>query len=200
MTGKTGVEPMSDRRIEAPQTVVISRRVKPGNEDAFEKLSTEMTLAAMEFPGHLGAHMFRPASVDDPEYRIIFKFATEAELEDWVSSDVRKMYIEQIEPLLLEPSQIEKLNTLVTWFSLPGRTPVKPPPRYKMAIVSWVALFPIVTAIFWLFEPWLVLIPLIPRVAMVTAVVMVLMTWVAMPRLTRLFAGWLYPKSESNLR
>lgn len=191
---------MTDSNIQAPQTVVISRRVKPGNEAAFEALSTEMTIAAMEFPGHLGAHMFRPASPDDPEYRIIFKFATESELSNWVNSETRHEFIAQIEPLLTEPSQIETMNSLVTWFSLPGRPPVKPPPRYKMAIVSWLALFPIVTAIFWLFERWLVLMPLIPRVAMVTAVVMVLMTWVAMPRLTKVFARWLYPASEKNLR
>ena len=31
-------------------TVVVSRRVKPGSEAAFEKLSTAMSMAATQFP------------------------------------------------------------------------------------------------------------------------------------------------------
>ena len=183
-----------------PITIVVSRRVKPGLEEEFERLSSEMTKSAVNFDGHMGATMFRPSSRDDPEYRIIFRFADERSLNFWLNSSTRQEYLDQIDKLLIEPSRFETLNSLVTWFSIPGQEPVKPPPRYKMAIVSWLGLFPIVFLIFLAFGPWLPMIPLLPRVAIVTAVVMVLMTWVVMPRLTKLFRGWLYPKSDQSLR
>ncbi|MAI91251.1 antibiotic biosynthesis monooxygenase [Ponticaulis sp.] len=189
-----------DTDTNAPITVVVSRRVKPGQEAEFERLSSEMTASASDFDGHMGANMFRPSTPADPEYRIIFKFRDDPALDVWLKSDTRAHYLEQIEPLLIEPGKVETLSSLVTWFTIPGHTPVKPPPRYKMAVVSWLGLFPIVLAIFWIFEPWLIHIPLIPRVALVTAAVMVIMTWVAMPRITKLFAGWLYPKSGRDMR
>lgn len=191
---------MSQRERSAPQTVVVSRQVRIGKESEFERLSTEMTNAATDFPGHLGATMFRPSSPEDPEYRIIFKFEDENRLSAWLNSNVRKAYLEQIDALLIEPSKFETLPGLATWFTLPGRVSVKPPQKYKMAIVSWIGLFPIVAGIFWLFGKQLESIPLLPRVGLVTALVMVLMTWVAMPRLTKLFAPWLYPGNHKDLR
>jgi antibiotic biosynthesis monooxygenase (ABM) superfamily enzyme len=35
--------------------------------------------------------------------------------------------------------------------------------------------------------------PLAPRLAITTAVVVPIMTWVVMPRVTRLFHNWLFP-------
>lgn len=185
-----------------PQTVVVSRRVRKGEEDAFERLSTQMTEAASSFPGHLGAVMFRPSSPDDPEYRIIFKFDTQDHLDDWLNSSVRRDFTTQIEDLLETPSKYETLTSLATWFTLPrgAGVPVKPPPRHKMAFVSWLALYPIVTLIFWIFGPWLAQIPLVLRTAMVTIAVILLLTYVAMPRMTRLFKGWLYPQSGETRR
>lgn len=46
--------------LESPITVVISRRVKKGNEAKFEELSSRMTETAASFPGHRGAFMLRP--------------------------------------------------------------------------------------------------------------------------------------------
>ena len=80
-----------------PLTVVISRQVKSGKETEFEALSAEMTTRASHFPGYLGATMFRPASADDPEYRIVFKFAGQAALSDWEQSPERLEVLQQIE-------------------------------------------------------------------------------------------------------
>ena len=63
-----------------PVTVIVSRRVKPEAVEAFEKLSNEMSQRASKFKGHMGATLFRPAGADDPEYRMIFKFADEDSL------------------------------------------------------------------------------------------------------------------------
>ncbi len=191
---------MTDNDDSQPVTVVISRRVRKGNETAFEHLSTKMTEVASGFPGHLGAVLFRPQSPDDPEYRVVFKFDTQAHLDNWFNSEERRDWLTAIESLLEKPSDIETTSGLVTWFTLPGRNPVPPPAKYKMAVVSWIGLFPLVSAIFWFLGPYLEAVPFFLRIAMTTAVIMVLMTWIVMPRLTRMFAFWLFPQHGKNIR
>ncbi|WP_322002150.1 antibiotic biosynthesis monooxygenase [Marinobacter alexandrii] len=184
----------------SPLTVVVSRRVKKGQEVEFEKLSSQMTERASAFPGYLGAAMFRPSSADDPEYRIVFKFRDRDTLTAWEESEERAELLEQIESLLVQPSEREITSGIVTWFTLPGQNPVKPPPKWKMTIVSWLALYPAVTLVFVLFGDLLASVPLLLRTLVVTAVVMLLMTYVLMPRMTRWFSFWLFPDRNRQSR
>jgi len=179
----------------SPLTVVVSRRVRKGQQDAFEALSSQMTERASRFRGYLGTAMFRPASPDDPEYRIVFKFRDRESLEQWESSEERAELLGQIESLLVQPSEREVTSGIVTWFTLPGQNPVAPPPKWKMTIVSWLALYPAVTLVFMLFGDVLAQVPLLLRTLLVTVVVMLLMSYVLMPRMTRWFAFWLFPKT-----
>lgn len=187
---------MSKTTNEQMVTVVISRRVKKGCEQQFEALSSEMTTLAIQYEGYLGANLFRPASEQDPEYRIIFKFRDQHCLENWQKAPERLAILEQFTPLLIAPSQTETLSGLVTWFSLPGQNPVTPPPKYKMTLISWLALYPTVTLIFWLFGEQLAQLPLLVRTLVVTGVVIVAMSYLLMPRLTRWFSAWLFPKQK----
>lgn len=179
-------------------TVVVSRRVKPGCEVEFEQLSTAMSNAATRFPGHLGSTLLRPSSVEDPEYRILFKFASQEDLERWQGSDERLQHLQGFAPLLAEPARTEVLSGMVAWFTLPAQNPVRPPPRYKMTLVSWMALYPTVTLMFLFFGDWLAQIPLVVRTLLITGVLMLLMSYVLMPRFTRWFAFWLYPKTDQD--
>ena len=83
-----------------------------------------------------------------------------------------------------------------TWFTLPSKPGEPAPPRYKMAIVTWLAVFPVVAVIFSLFGQWLNLLPTLVRTLVFTAVMVTLMTYVIMPRMTRLFSFWLYPDHD----
>jgi uncharacterized protein len=65
-----------------------------------------------------------------------------------------------------------------------------------MAIVTWLAVFPLITVILVLFGPLLGLLPMLLRTLVLTAVMVSLMTYVVMPRLTRLFSFWLYPDRD----
>ena len=184
----------------APLTVVVSRRVRKGQQEAFEALSSQMTERASRFPGYLGTAMFRPASPDDPEYRIVFKFRDRETLTAWEESEERAELLEQIESLLVQPSEREVISGIVTWFTLPGQNPVQPPPKWKMTIVSWLALYPAVTLVFVIFGDLLAQVPLLLRTMIVTIVVMGLMSYVLMPRMTKWFAFWLFPRQKGPSR
>jgi antibiotic biosynthesis monooxygenase (ABM) superfamily enzyme len=70
---------------------------------------------------------------------------------------------------------------------------ISQPQRRASCIVTWLGVFPIVTIIFSLFGHWLNLLPTLVRTLVPTAVMVTLMTYVVMPRLTHLFSFWLYP-------
>jgi uncharacterized protein len=66
------------------------------------------------------------------------------------------------------------------------------PPRYKMFVLTWLAIYPLITAILWLFGSFLALFPLPLRTLILTGGLVYLMTYVVMPMLTKLFHRWLY--------
>ena len=79
-----------------------------------------------------------------------------------------------------------------TWFTLPDApAPDAPPPRWKMALTTWIGLFPMVVVLGYLFRP--LGMPRLLEQAVSTIIPTVMLTWVVMPAFTRLLYRWLYP-------
>jgi antibiotic biosynthesis monooxygenase (ABM) superfamily enzyme len=179
-----------------PVTGVVSRRVKRGREQEFEEWLSGILAAANDAPGYLGSEVLRPGnSEDDDEYKIVFRFDHASNLHTWENSEERQRWRRQAEPLVQE-EKYHVLTGLETWFTLPSKAGEPAPPRYKMVVVTWLGVFPIVMIIFSLFGHWLNLLPTLVRTLVFTAVMVTLMTYVIMPRMTRLFSFWLYPDSK----
>ena len=66
-------------------------------------------------------------------------------------------------------------------------------PPYKMALLTWLTIFPLITLVVVALEPLLEELALVPRLALTTAATVPIMTWLVMPRVTRLLRRWLYP-------
>jgi antibiotic biosynthesis monooxygenase (ABM) superfamily enzyme len=64
-----------------------------------------------------------------------------------------------------------------------------------MALVTWITIFPLITLVVVALGPLLDGLPLVARLAITTAVTVPIMTWLVMPRVTRLLRRWLYPHS-----
>ena len=58
------------------------------------------------------------------------------------------------------------------------------------------AVVPVVFILFSVFGQWLTLLPALLRTLVFSAVTVTLMTYVIMPRMTRLFSFWLYPDRD----
>ncbi len=82
---------------------------------------------------------------------------------------------------------------LETWFTLAPGEAIVPPPRYKMAIVTWLAVFPLITAMSYALQTAADILPVVARAFISSLVLVPLMTYVVMPRMTRLCERWLYP-------
>ncbi len=176
-----------------PVTAIATRRVKKGREKEFEDWVSGILAAAQGFPGYLGSNVIRPGGPEDDEYQIVFQFDHESNLKNWEHSQERRHWLDKADPLINEEN-VRILTGLETWFTLPYKAGEPAPPRYKMATVTWLAVFPTVLIIFTLFGPLLNLLPMVLRTVVFTLTMVTLMTYVIMPRMTRLFSFWLYPK------
>ncbi len=190
---------MSDAALPAPDpggpvTVVVSRRVRRGREPGYEAWLAGVLGAAKQFPGHLGANVVRPAH-SGGDYVLIFRFDNEAHLLAWERSPERAHWLAQVEPLVEGDVQRERISGLEFWFTPPAGS-AHAPPRWKMAVVLALVIWPLSTALARVLAPWLEPVPWWLRGAPVVAVMVPLMTWVVMPQVLRLLAGWLYPPAR----
>jgi uncharacterized protein len=83
---------------------------------------------------------------------------------------------------------------LETWFSLPNLTTIVAPPRWKMAIVSFIGAYSISLLAQYILGLYLEQTPLLSNILM-TIILVVGLTYFAMPLLSRLLQGWLYPRN-----
>lgn len=176
-------------RADEPVTVTVARRVAPGKAEQFEKWLDGALQTASSFPGFLGGGALRPGRVGD-DWHVVYRFASRPQLERWESSAERARWLERAEELMDETG-VQRISGLETWFSLPGRT-APAPPKWKMAFVTLLAIIPLVMAMNIFILPHVADWPLAARTVLFSGTLTVLMTWVVMPRLTRLLRRFLY--------
>src|SRR5215831_9641275 len=174
---------------------MITRRVRPARKGEFEELMAKMLAAASRFPGHVGGFLVSPdrtSSSAAGTYSVLFAFDNDPHLQAWTESAERHDLLECIAPTIYEEAPMRVLTGLEGWFALPAARTQGPPPRYKMALVTWLGIFPLVLLFSNVVGPWVASVHPLLGVMVVTALVVVAMTWLLMPLLVRLFAAWLY--------
>jgi hypothetical protein len=179
-----------DAPLALPVTVVVSRRARPGRDGDLVRWAAEVTAAAAAFPGHLGAQVHEPAPPDHEDLVIVFGFATAAQLAVWESSSERVALLRRADALSVGNQQAHTLETLATLFSAPGTAAVSPP-RWKTATVIGLGLYPLALLVALLISPHLGALPVPLRSLITTVLIVPLMTWVAVPTVSRLLGGWL---------
>jgi antibiotic biosynthesis monooxygenase (ABM) superfamily enzyme len=180
-----------------PVTTTVTRRVRAGHEAAYEEFLEGIIAAASRFPGYLGVEVLRPASPGG-DYRTVYRFNDAGHLRRWLDSDEHLAWLERAEPHVLGPIQTQFLTGLETWFTLPTDPGALPPPRYKMALLTWISIFPLIAGVAELLGPQLRDVALVPRLAITTAITVPLMTWIVMPRVTWVLRAWLYPARSGD--
>jgi hypothetical protein len=173
-----------------PVTVLVERRVAPGAEPQFEQWIDRLLRAASRFSGFLGGGVLRPHSAGQP-WHVVYRFADDASQRRWEASAERARLLDDGDRIMSETG-VRRVSGLEPWFALPGRTAAAPQ-KWKMALVTLLAVFPLALTINALLLPQLAGTPLVLRVLVFTGILTPTMTWVVMPALTRLLADWLYP-------
>ena len=173
-----------------PVTLVVRRRVRPGQEAAFETLVSSVSSMLAGWPGHLGTGVVRPVP-GQREYTLVVRFADAANAASWEESVQRADWIAQITPILDGESTLEQQPGLEFWFTPPGSPSLAQPRRWKMMTVTLLALYPTSLLISVLVGPSLAHLPLALRSFLQALLVVSAMTYLIMPQATRAFRGWL---------
>jgi antibiotic biosynthesis monooxygenase (ABM) superfamily enzyme len=171
-----------------PAKIVIERFPRRGAEERFRVWAEQFVAEASRAPGHEGGSVL---SGRGGHGLILLRFASASALDAWQRSNAYESLMRGADTFSTAGDQSQIQSGLETWFTLPDRAaPMKPPPKWKMALVTWSALLPIVIALAFILAP--LPLPFLLNAAVSTAIPVVMLTWVIMPRATRALYGWLY--------
>jgi antibiotic biosynthesis monooxygenase (ABM) superfamily enzyme len=179
-----------------PVTVLLVRNVRPERVNDFEAWVKGVNQVVRGFEGYLGTDLIRPRDASHPEYVIVLRFDSYEHLGAWMGSAEREEWVKRSEDLTIGEIQLQEADGLAPWFTLPGPSAaLVSPPKYKMALLTILALYPpllaLSTLLSRLFHVW-------PRPLLMLLTVLLLvptMTYTIMPWMTRLFRPWLYPET-----
>jgi antibiotic biosynthesis monooxygenase (ABM) superfamily enzyme len=177
-----------------PVTVAITRRVRPQDELLMQAWVHAGTSMAERFPGFLGTGWVRPAA-DSTDWHMLYRFDSPESLRRWEESTERTRWLRSAQDLV-EHTRVEHRTGIEGWFDEPRERSVSDltvptPPRWKQAVVIWVAFFPTNLLFTWLLTPLLGHWPLGLRVLVSTLLLTPVMTYLVLPRVTRLLQPWL---------
>ena len=177
-------------------TVVARRRVRPGSERIYEDWLARLTAEAASLPGYLGAQFQKPATPDGP-YVSVFRFASIETLEEFETSTLRSRYLAEIAPHVASDAIWDRTTGLEVWFEAPPGTVVAQPSPHRMAVVLVVVVYLLVLVLNLLLAPLIGDWNLAARLLLTVVLQVLLMTYVIMPRATRLLARWIFPTRKT---
>ena len=176
----------------APVTVVVRRRVKAGAEADFERAMQEFIGFALAFPGNRGIDVVRPQPGGTREYTVVDRFADPSSRRAFKESPDYRAWMRRLRELSEQDPYIEEHDGLGGWFTPPDAQRPAPPAQIKMALVTFLGVYPLTSVLpplgSWLLPTWH---PLLVNV-LVTGTIVAALTWMVMPILTRVFARWLF--------
>jgi uncharacterized protein len=174
-----------------PVTVVVTWRVTDGKEELFRSWVHSVTQTALTFPGHLGVTTLKQPGSDNI-YHSIVRFDNRQHGDAWFNSQERAAWVKKLEGIATQ--QKSKLGGLETWFELPGSTP---PPRWKMVVATFIAVYPISLLLNEFASPYLTSWNVFLRALLFPIVLPILLTYLIMPFITqKLLKRWLYPSAK----
>ena len=179
-----------------PVTVSITRHVEPVHTEQVLAWTQAGFALAERFPGFLGAGWVR-TSPESGEWHFLYRFASAEALAVWEASPQRQWWLGAASGLVGELRR-ERRTGIEGWFDEPSESDVEDlrpgpvtPPRWKQAVMIWMAFFPlslVVGALLTALGPPL---PTVWRVLVTTLVMTPVMTYLVLPQLTRRLAWWL---------
>jgi uncharacterized protein len=174
-------------------TWVICRKIKPGRQKDFDGWFEHYMTFQRKAPGYLGTTVIIPGGSKSSLRYVIHRFTNKAAKETWENSPELIKLQEDVNKYS-EP-YYDTATGLETWFALPNlrtQISVPTPPQWKMAIVVFIAAFPISWGSRSILNPFLEQWSLPGNTAIYTAILVASLTYFAMPILSRLLRQWLY--------
>ena len=179
---------------DTPITISVTRTVDPDRaREAAAWARAGQDLIAT-FPGYLGSGWIRPDPTS-PQWHMLFRFADSASLDSWEKSPERTWWISTAVGLAEDGDQ-QRRTGIEGWFDEPTSVEVISqapfaPPRWKQLISIFIVFFPLSLAANYGLGPLTASWPVWLRVLLTISIVAPIMTYFAMPFVTRALRPWL---------
>lgn len=184
-----------------PVTMLVTAHPAPGNEEEWKQTLTNTIQASLKFPGHMGTTVLKQESHSKTTYQIILRFDKLENLDNWKSSPEREHWVSRLHALEHCPPAVTHNTGLETWFEFSHHDDphsVTHPPKYKMAIIIWIAVYVTIIPIINIIRPFTSEFHFLIGSAITTTITVPLMTWVMIPALSWLLRSWLYPVDKNT--
>lgn len=185
--GESGVLP-------APVSVVISTRVKPGQEDAFRAWERRIARAQAKSPGFQGYRFEPPIPGVQEDWVAILRFDSDANLETWLNSPERRKLLDEADAFTADVHTRTVRSGFDQWFQTGAGAPQ--PPVWKQNMLVILMLYPVVFLFgVWIATPILIgqaRVPFWLTLFIGNVVSVILLTWLV-PWVSRRFTWWLQP-------
>ncbi len=120
----------------------ITRIVREGKEDEFERAIRRFVARSMDHYGTTGAHVLGPTIASRPrEYGILRSFKSKEDMEAFYASEMFQEWEDEVAHYVEGEPVYRQLHGLEAFFHDEHHAA---PPRWKMATVTWIGVFPVV--------------------------------------------------------
>lgn len=193
--------PLIDKIVETKNRktfVVFSHYVKAEYEPRYKIWLNKIYELAKYFPGKNAIKVKRYASIFCFKYKILIYFDTYKNLHYWMTSPIRKEWFSLAKPLLekVENPKISMIYKSSTFLPEAKKSTLSSTPaRYKNTIVTWIGVYICASGLGVILTPVLAGLPYLVAQAIFTCLVVIILDYVFMPRLTSWFHEWLHKET-----
>jgi uncharacterized protein len=183
--------------MDEPIHIAITLTVRSTHIAQFEQALADFASRSLTEPGARGMQfLYPPPGSGSAEYGILRSFATASDRDAFYGSTLFRDWLARIEPMVEGKSTRRQLHGLEAWF----RNDKEPmPPRWKMALLSWIAVWSASMFVRAIVAPLLgSKIPQAIEAGIVAAGVVAILTWIAMPLLVKIAQPWLHSKERTS--
>ena len=176
-------------------SVVITHHILEGKKLDYEKWLNEILPVSKHAQGFIDLQIVKPIPNLTFVYTVIMRFDTIDNLKEWMESPERKRFIEKAQPFFRKSDRYQiksGLDFLFNSENVTGKVPV----RWKQALATWSAIYPVSLLVPVIIFPLLRLIGL-PKnhffdSLISTGCVVFLMVYLVMPNYTKLIRKSLF--------
>lgn len=178
-------------------TRVYSRKIMPSYEKQYDDWLRRYLAYVRQIPGHLGTTVIVPGGTNSNLRYIIHHFSDNKSLDEAERSEQAIKMLDEVNNY--STRKYETATGLETWFTVPDIIPaaaIVAPPKWKMAIIVFAAAYAISSLSRYSLNPFLGQWSLLASGLIYTEMLVILLTYVAMPSLSKLLRNWLYPNNK----
>lgn len=179
-------------------TAVVARKIKRGRESECEQWLAKVTSALHRAAGYDGMTVISSPDPQGSIRTLLVRFQSAETLSRWEESATRQRLVEEGNRFSI--AYYQRAPGVETFFSIPGRAPAGPP-RWKMCILTIPSVYLLLQGVLFVLSrmfPGLAGWPAQLRMLPVTSLMTLLLTYVCLPALSRLFAPWLFSRAPAS--